>query len=55
MSNDVKLRSPKPTVPSNVYTALIAVAFAAILAAALFITYKHYSFYGTIFSVPFVR
>lgn len=45
-------RSAQIAVPSNLYTAILAVAFGAVLAAAAFVAYQCYSQYGTIFGMP---
>jgi hypothetical protein len=42
----------KPAASSNVYTAILALAFAAILATAVFVALKCLAQYGTIFSIP---
>ncbi len=38
--------------PSNLYTAVLAVAFATVLATAAYVAYQCYSQYGTIFGMP---
>lgn len=38
--------------PSNLYTAILAVAFAVVLATAVYVTYACYNRYGTIFGMP---
>jgi hypothetical protein len=38
--------------PSTLYTAILAVAVAVILATAAFVTYACYDHYGTIFGMP---
>ncbi len=41
------------TVPSNnIYTVILAMAFAAVLATAAFAAYKCYFHYETIFKIP---
>jgi hypothetical protein len=45
-------RSAKIAVPSNLYTAILAVAFGAVLATAAFVAIQCYSQYGTIFGMP---
>ena len=37
--------------PDNLYTVILALAFCAVFAAAVFVAYKCYAQYGTIFSV----
>ena len=41
----------KITAPDNIYTALLAVAFCAVLATAVFVAYQCYTQYGTIFNI----
>ena len=38
--------------PSNLYTAILAVAFGVVLATAAYVTFACYSRYGTIFGMP---
>jgi len=45
-------RGGKISPPSNLYTAVLAVAFGVVLATAAFVTFKCYTQYGTIFSLP---
>jgi hypothetical protein len=52
MSPDTQTRSKKASVPSNIYTVIIAIAFSIVLATAAFVAYTCYSQYGTIFMVP---
>jgi hypothetical protein len=51
MSPNGPARGIKITVPDNLYTVILAVAFCMILAAAVFAAYKCYSQYGTIFKI----
>ncbi|MHC4574249.1 MAG: hypothetical protein ACYS76_08980 [Planctomycetota bacterium] len=37
---------------SNLYTVVLALAFAIVLATAVFVAYKCYVLYGTILGVP---
>lgn len=41
----------KITAPDNIYTVILAVAFFAVLATAIFVAYQCYSRYETIFSI----
>ena len=52
MSPNGQARGKKVTVPDNVYTVVLAVAFCAILATAAFVVYTCYMQYGTIFKIP---
>ena len=52
MSPDGQIRSRKTVASSNLYTAILALAFSAVLATAAFVAYKCYFQYGTIFRVP---
>jgi flagellin-like protein len=52
MSPIAKPRGGKIAPPSNLYTAILAVAFAVVLAAAAYVTYACYNQYGTIFGMP---
>lgn len=45
-------RAVKPAVPSNLYTAMLAVAFGVVLATTAFVAYTCFAQYGTIFSMP---
>jgi flagellin-like protein len=45
-------RSAKIAVPSNLYTAILAVAFAVVLATAAFVAFKCFTQYETIFGMP---
>lgn len=51
MSPTLKSRAAKAGVPSNLYTAVLAVAFGVVLATAAFVAYMCFSRYGTIFGV----
>lgn len=52
MSPNGQIRGAKAIVRDNLYTVLLAVAVAMVLAAAAFVAYECYSQYGTIFRVP---
>jgi len=41
----------KITAPDNIYTVILAVAFCAVLATAVFVAYQCYTQYGTIFNI----
>jgi hypothetical protein len=38
--------------PSNLYTAILAVAVGVVLATAAYVTFACYTCYGTIFTLP---
>jgi hypothetical protein len=42
----------KVVAPNNLYTVFLALALCAVLATALFVGYKCYIQYGTIFKMP---
>ena len=52
MSPEAQIRSVKPAAASNIYTALLAVAFGAVLATAAFVAVKCYFIYETLFKIP---
>jgi hypothetical protein len=52
MSPEAPIRGTKPEAMSNLYTALLAIAFGVILATAVFVAYKCYFGYGTLFQIP---
>jgi len=52
MSPMPQSRGGKIAPPSNLYTAVLAVAFAVVLATAAYVTYTCYNQYGTIFGMP---
>jgi hypothetical protein len=53
MSPDGRSRGGKNiTAANNIYTIILALAFAVVLATAAFVAYKCYLQYGTIFKVP---
>ncbi len=41
----------KVSAPDNLYTVVLALAFCAVLATAVFVAYKCYAQYGTIFNI----
>ncbi len=45
-------RGGKVAPPSNLYTAILAVAVAVVLATVAYVTYACHSQYGTIFGLP---
>lgn len=51
MSPDGQIRAGKLKASNNVYTALLALAFFAVLATAAFVAFKCYIHYGTLFSL----
>jgi hypothetical protein len=51
MSPALPGRSKKITAPDNIYTVILAMAFCAVLATAVFVAYQCYTQYGTIFSI----
>jgi cell division protein FtsL len=44
-------RGKKITATDNIYTVILAVAFLAVLATAVFVAYQCYTQYGTIFKI----
>ena len=42
----------KVAASNNLYTAILALAFFAVLATAALVAYKCYSQYGTLFKIP---
>jgi cell division protein FtsL len=51
MSPVAQSRSKKITAADNLYTVILAVAFFAVLATAVFVAYQCYTQYGTIFNM----
>lgn len=45
-------RSAATSAPSNLYTAILAVAFGAVVATAAYVAFQCYTQYGTIFGMP---
>ena len=52
MSPEAQIRSAKPAAMSNLYTALLAVAFVVVLATAAFVAVRCYFYYETLFKIP---
>lgn len=52
MSPDNQIHGRKAASVSNLYTAILALAVGVVLATAIFVTYKCYFQYNTIFSIP---
>lgn len=52
MSPDGQTLSRKFLAPDNLYTVILAVAVGVVLATIVFVTYKCYIQYGTIFKIP---
>ena len=51
MSPAIPGRGKKVTAPDNIYTVILAVAFCAVLATAVFVAYQCYTQYETIFKI----
>jgi len=52
MSAREQIRGKKITALNNLYTAILALAFGIVLVTAVFVAWKCYSQYGTIFKIP---
>jgi len=52
MSPMPQARGGKISPPSNLYTAILAVAFGVVLATASYVAFACQSCYGTIFGMP---
>ena len=53
MSAELTPRGPKAAVPSNnLYTAILALALCVVLSTAVFVAFKCYIQYNTIFKMP---
>jgi hypothetical protein len=52
MSPMPQARGAKISPPSNLYTAILAVAFGVLLATTVYVTFACYTRYGTIFGMP---
>ncbi|MBN2132878.1 MAG: hypothetical protein JW741_25490 [Sedimentisphaerales bacterium] len=52
MSPMPQARGGKVSPPSNLYTAILAVAVGVVLATAAYVTFACYTCYGTIFTLP---
>lgn len=53
MSPQVQARGKQVTVPDNIYTVILAVAFFVVLATIGIVAFKCYSQYETIFKIPY--
>ena len=51
MSPVVQSRGKKVTAADNLYTVILAVAFSAVFATAVFVAYQCYTQYETIFKI----
>lgn len=51
MSPAIPSHGKKITAPDNIYTVILAVAFCAVLATAVFVAYQCYTQYETIFQI----
>jgi hypothetical protein len=52
MSPNARNRGPKAPASNNLYTAIVALAFCAVLATAIFVAFKCWLQYGTILGAP---
>lgn len=52
MSPAVQSRVRKISVPDNLYTVILAVAFCAVLATAGYVAYECFTQYETLFTIP---
>ncbi len=52
MSPAGQIRGEKIVASSNLYTAILALAFCAVMATAVLVAYKCYTQYNTIFEIP---
>ena len=52
MSPAVQSRGKKISVPDNLYTVILAVAFCAVLATAAYVAFKCNAQYETLFAIP---
>jgi hypothetical protein len=52
MSPISQIGGGKISTPNTIYTAVLAVAFAVVLATAAYVAFKCFAQYGTIFSMP---
>ncbi|MBC8472924.1 MAG: hypothetical protein H8D56_25975 [Planctomycetes bacterium] len=52
MSPNGQARGKNITIPDNVYTIILALAFCAVLATAAYVAYQCNQQYGTIFKIP---
>ena len=52
MSPDGQIPVQKPVLMDNIYTAMLALALAAVAATVVFVACKCYFQYGTFFKIP---
>lgn len=52
MSPAVQSRGKKISVPDNLYTVILAVAFCAVLATAAYVGYQCFTQFETLFAIP---
>ncbi|MBN1807224.1 MAG: hypothetical protein JW837_18405 [Sedimentisphaerales bacterium] len=52
MSPNGQVRGKNISVPDNIYTLILALAFLAVLATAAYVAYMCNQQYGTLFSIP---
>ena len=52
MSPDGSKPARKATIASSLYTVILALAFGTVLATAVFVAYKCYFQYDTLFKIP---
>ena len=52
MSPVAQTRARKLSIPDNLYTVVLAVAFCAVLATAIFVAVQCYRQYETVFTIP---
>jgi len=52
MSPKGQTRGKKVSVPDNLYTVILAIAFCVVLATVAFVAYECFTQYETIFSIP---
>ncbi len=52
MSPNEPNRGSQTKAPNNIYTAILALAFGAVLATAAFVTFRCHQQYETMFSAP---
>ncbi len=52
MSPNGPIRGKKVTIPDNVYTVILALAFCVVLATVALVVYKCYDHYETIWNIP---
>ena len=52
MSADMRMRGRKAVGANNLYTVVLALAFAIVLATTALVAYTCYFQYGTVFKIP---